>query len=143
MTDLPDSLFGTAMRALQASRLAYAHYLHVLDAQRAAMRADDASLLSALAAEGSVILTTLDRGFRIPPELGQHLHRADGPRARAVRDAMAAVQREAETAKGGIDQFTFQLENRRRSLLGALAELTGGSPYRPPRPPPTELDTTG
>lgn len=144
MTDLPDSLARVSRQALESSRTAYARYLHLLDAQRAALRAGDDTMLSALAAEATAVLERLDHGHRLPPELGECLHHATGPRAREVRGLMAALRLEAETASASVQEFTGQLEARRRSLLGALAELSGGgSPFRPPRPAPAALDTTG
>jgi len=144
VTDLAESLYRSAMPGLEATRTTYARYLQLLDAQRAALRADDLHLLSALALEGSGLLARLERETRIPPELGQHLHVSDGLRAGAVRGVMAAVRGEAEAAQAGVQEVTVQLELRRRSVLGALAELSGGgSPYHPPRLPPAELDATG
>ncbi len=144
MSDLPAALSDTAVRALDASRAAYARYLHLLDAQRAAIRSDDLDLLATLADEASAVLSTLERETRLPPELGQHLAGAAGPRAHAVRTLMASLGGEVETARAGIGEFTTHLEARRRALLGALADLSGGgSPFRPPRPAPAALDATG
>lgn len=144
MTDLSESLYRTALGALESRRSACAGYLLLQDAQRAALRADDHHLLAELALEASALLTTLERETRIPPELDQCLAGATGPRAGTVREVMAAVQAEAQAAQAGIRELTHHLEQRRRSLLGALADLSGvGSPYHPPRLPPAALDATG
>ncbi len=144
MTDLTESLSHAALGALESSRTAYTRYLHLLDAQRAALRSGDPALLSALAAEATTLLSRLERSTRLPPELGQHLHRAAGPRADAVRGALAALRQDAEAARAGIQELSGRLDLRRRALLGALAELSGGGhPSRPPHPAPSELDTTG
>lgn len=144
MSDLPATLSDTTVRALDASRTAYARYRHLLDAQRAALRSEDLDLVAALADEATAVLGALERETRLPPELGQHLPGAAGPRAHEVRTLVAALGLEVEAARAGIGEFTTRLELRRRALLGAMADLSGGgSPFRPPRPAPSALDATG
>jgi hypothetical protein len=144
VSDLPAALSDAAVRALDASRSAYTRYLDLLDAQRAALRSGDLHLLATLADEATAVLGTLEREARVPPELDQQLPAASGPRASAVRTLMADLRLEVETARAGIGEFTSHLEPRRRALLGALAELSGGgSPYRHPRPDPAAVDRTG
>ena len=46
MTDLPVPLHEWAARTLVGSRVTYARYLQLLEAQRAALRADDIDLLA-------------------------------------------------------------------------------------------------
>lgn len=144
MTDLSESLFTAAARALESIRAACARHLDLLEAQRAALRAEDGGLLAALAEEASACLGSLERGARLPPELGQLLPGASGPRASELRRQLAAARLEAEAAEAAIRAFTGPLALRRRAILGALTELSGGGcPRRPPRPAPAELDATG
>ncbi len=131
--DLPDPLFLSAARTLEGYRTAYAHYHHLLEAQRHALRTGDFVVLSTLAEESAGLLGRIDEASRLPDELAGALDQAEGPQADQVRALLLTVQHEAESAQQGIRAFTADLEARRRTLMGTLESL--GGPPAPPPPP--------
>ncbi len=96
------------------------------------MRADDVPLLSALAVEGSAILTALERGVRHSAGAGP------APASRPTARGPAPSGTDGRRAAGGRDRqgrhrsVYGQLESRRRSLLGALAGVTAAAPLTGP-----------
>ena len=133
MGDLPDPLFLTAARTLEEYRTAYAHYHHLLEAQRHALRTGDFVVLSTLAEESAGLLARIEAAGRLPEELAGALEGAEGPQADQVRALLFTVQHEAESAQQGIRAFTADLEARRQTLIGTLSHL--GDPSTPPQPP--------
>ncbi len=127
MSDLPDELHRRAARALVTSRVTYARYLHLLEAQEAALRADDIDLLAQLASEGVARLGELEQSIQLPPDLIDALAQTAGPRRDDVGHLLEAVQAEVAMAHGEFRRFASALEARKESMLGSLERL---------RPPP-------
>jgi cell division septum initiation protein DivIVA len=123
VSDLPDELHRRAARALVVSRVNYARYLQLLEAQEAALRADDLDLLARLAAEGVARLAELEETVHLPPDLIEALGAAAGPHRDDIGNLLAAVQAEVGAAHSEIRRFTAALEARKGVMLGVLARL--------------------
>lgn len=132
MSDLPDALHERAARALVGSRVNYARYLQLLEAQRAALRADDIDLLAQLAAEGVALLGTLEQSIQLPRELVEALSQSEGPLRDDVERLLETVQLEVGAAHAEIRRFATALEARKTVMLATLNKLHG--PDQPPPP---------
>jgi hypothetical protein len=132
VSDLPVALHERAARALVGSRVSYARYLHLLEAQRAALRSDDIDLLATLAAEGVALLGDLERSLQLPADLVSALTDSEGPLRDDVERLLETVQLEVAAAHAEIRRFATALEARKTVVMAALATL------RPPdsTPPP-------
>jgi hypothetical protein len=138
VTDLPVPLHEWAARTLVGSRVTYARYLQLLEAQRAALRADDIDLLAQLAAEGVVVLGELEEGIRLPPNLIEALTQSVGPRRDDVERLLETVQLEVSSAHAEIRRFATALEARKTVMQAALARL-----HRPDPPNPGAAGSPG
>lgn len=131
MSDLPDALHERAARALVGSRVNYARYLQLLEAQRAALRADDIDLLAQLAAEGVALLGTLEQSIQLPQELVEALSQSEGPLRDDVERLLETVQLEVGAAHAETRRFATALEARKTVMLATLNKL-----HPPDQPPP-------
>ena len=131
MSDLADELHRRTARALVSGRVNYARYLQLLEAQEAALRADDLDLLATLATEGIARLADLERSLALPDELVQAMEQSAGPRRDDIARLLEAVQVEVQAAHAEIRRFSEALEARKGVLLGVLARL-----QPPPGPAP-------
>ncbi len=138
MSDLPVALHERAARALVGSRVSYARYLQLLEAQRAALRADDIDLLARLAAEGVALLGELELSIQLPPELLTALGQSDGPLRDDVERLLETVQLEVGAAHAEIRRFATALEARKTIMMATIAKLhpPDPAPPAPPTPPP-------
>lgn len=149
MTDLPLPLFSRIAAVLESQRTAIGRHAHLLDAQRAALRADDLELLAELACQAAELLEGLEdanRGLRL---VSNQIEGAAGSRAETVRVLRGAVAAELGMAFAGVRQFTEMLQGRRRTLMQAIQELEGRAMTQPGRgfrgrsAEPSILDQTG
>lgn len=131
MSDLADELHRRTARALVSGRVNYARYLQLLEAQEAALRADDLDLLATLATEGIARLADLERTLALPDELVLAMEESAGPRRDDIARLLEAVQVEVQAAHAEIRRFSEALEARKGVLLGVLARL-----QPPPGPTP-------
>ncbi|MEP6572284.1 MAG: hypothetical protein ABJD11_06295 [Gemmatimonadota bacterium] len=148
MRDIDDGLNARATRALEAYRHGYTRLLNLLDAQRAAFRAEDFGLLAGLAEEGTTILGTLERTSRFPSDLTVALGKADGPRAENLRQALGGLESDALAARTCLQNFMTTLVGRKSRTLRQLNELSvagpgSSSPYGESITPPSRLDREG
>lgn len=132
MSDLPDALHERAARALVGSRVSYARYLQLLEAQRAALRADDIDLLAQLAAEGVALLGTLEQSIQLPQDLVEVLSQSEGPLRDDVERLLETVQLEVGAAHAEIRRFATALEARKTVMLATLNRLHPTDPAPPP-----------
>jgi hypothetical protein len=135
VSDLPDALHERAARALVGSRVSYARYLQLLEAQRAALRADDIDLLAQLAAEGVALLGELEQSICLPPELVLVLSQSEGPLRDDVERLLETVQLEVGAAQAEIRRFATALEARKTVMLATLSKLHPPDPAPPPATP--------
>jgi len=137
VSDLPVALHERAARALVGSRVRYARYLQLLEAQRAALHADDIDLLAALAAEGVALLGELEQSLQLSPDLVTALGQSEGPLRDDVERLLQTVQLEVGAAHAEIRRFAAALEARKAVMLAALAKLHPADPAGPAPPAPT------
>ena len=123
MSDLPEELYQRAARMLTGSRVSYARYLQLLEAQREALRADDIDLLAHLAADGVTLLEQLDERIQLPSDLLEALARSQGPLRDDVERLLETVQLEVSMAHGEIRRFATALEARRMVMVATLERL--------------------
>ncbi len=149
MTDLGESLATRVCALLEAQRTAIGRHAHLLDAQRAALRADDLELVADLSGQSAHLLQNLEEAGRHLVVIQGQLAGAEGPRASMVRSLLAAVTAEVHIAFAGVRQFTEALVHKRNRLLQGITELGGrglgppGRSFRDPPADPTILDRSG
>ncbi len=131
--DVDQDLFESATRALLAQRQAYQSYLQIVDAQRAALQADDMRLMRGLADQLDGIIADIeDQGKNVVPI--QRLFsggQVDGIRAQEIRDLMTAVAADAASAQASVRELTRRLvqgsDEARRELLSLEDDSTPNS----------------
>lgn len=130
MPDLELRLYEIAVEALATQRDAYRRYLEIVDAQRAALRANNLSLVTSLAERLDAIVTEI----RNCGKLMAPMHRAfgpgsvDGPRTQAVKDLMTATAAEAVLAQSSVRELTKRLVGQRDDVSRELNLERGTSP---------------
>lgn len=128
--DLELRLYEIAVEALATQRDAYRRYLEIVDAQRAALRANNLSLVTSLAERLDRIVAEIqDCGKLMAP-----VHRAlgpgsvDGPRTQALKDLMTATAAEAGLAQSSVRELTKRLVGQRDDVSRELNLEHGTSP---------------
>jgi hypothetical protein len=149
VNDIEPAFCDRVCTLLEAQRAAIARYGHLLDGQRAALRAEDLELLAELAAQAADLLGDLEAASRHLVRVTGHLSGRDGGRSRTVRELIAVVSLELQQELARVRQFTEAVQHRKGALVRAIGELEGGSHPRPgnsfrPLPPgPNFLDRSG
>ncbi len=134
MPDVDRELFESATVALSAQREAYQRYLQIVDAQRAALQADDMRLMRGLADQLDKIIADIeDHGKNVAPI--QRLFsggQVDGKRAQEIRDMMTAVAADAASAQASVRELTRRLvqgrDETRRELLSLENDNAASAP---------------
>lgn len=128
--DLELRLYEIAVEALATQRDAYRRYLEIVDAQRAALRGNNLSLVTSLAERLDRIVAEIQNcGKLMAP-----VHRAlgpgsvDGPRTQALKDLMTATAAEAGLAQSSVRELTKRLVGQRDDVSRELNLEHGTSP---------------
>lgn len=146
MPDLEPDVHSELVRGLTALRDAYGRYLHVVDAQRAALHQNNHRVVRTLGERlDGVIREIRNEERRIVPSHAIVVDGStDGPLAQEVRDLMTATAADAATARASVQELTRRLTARRDELARALDRLElPAHPLAAPTPRPTVLDAAG
>lgn len=128
--DLELRLYEIAVEALGTQRDAYRRYLAIVDAQRAALRANNLSLVSSLAERLDGTVAEIQDCGKLMAPVHQALGTSsvDGPRTQALKDLMTATAAEAVLAQSSVRELTKRLVGQRDDVSRQLTLEHGTSP---------------
>ena len=146
MSDLPETLYRKIATQLEAQRAAIARYAGLLEAQRAALNAQDLELLADVSREAAQLLAGLEAATR---PLTEACGPTGGPRHAEVQTMLAALAVELRGMLEQARQFAETLHRQRARLIRAIQEEEGthpglpGNSFRPGHGDSAFLDRSG
>lgn len=149
MSDLSEQFYVKLSTLLEAQRASVARWAGLLEAQRAALRADDVELLADVSGQAALLFQGLEATTRHLNLVRGPLSETEGPRTEAVRGTLAAFTVELEDAFAQIRQFAEVVQERRSRVVRALQEHDGtasgrpGNSFRPGHSDSAFLDRSG
>jgi hypothetical protein len=124
MIDAVETGRAEALDALRETHAALLTYTALIDAQRAALAAEDIGALNGLADQAETMLLSINRK-RPPLVMPEIVQGAEGAEAETRRHLLRAIQTEAAAADAGLRRLTAEVRGRRGAVLHDLTLLAG------------------